>query len=646
MVLVGLVGAAVLVTSLVALYFTYRDTEAAASRLLEQAATQQARALATAGLRAADEVYQARPVSGDGAAPSLDDRRTSYARHLGDVIKRLAFVDAAGRERLGVGVSGPVAGSGRDLSGEPHVRRALEERAWGGREVFGPVHFPGPTSVPAPGSGGRLYAQLDIAVGEAGRHGGATLAEVNAETLIPLDFYVPDDDITLTLVDSRGRALVHQDTAQEWSETGIVTYPDLAPRLAQVRTAVAGASPGVGPLPGEDFDPTARPASWERDVDGNAVLSASAPVPVLGWQVLAEQPRGDVLAPVYSGALRIGVFLAVFLALAVLASALLARRMVQPITRIASGARRIGEGALDERIELATGDELQSLAEEFNQMAAQLRDLYADLERRVEDRTRDLSAALEQNASLLRQLEERGRALEAASRHKSEFLATMSHELRTPLNAIIGFSEVLRERMFGELNERQAEYLEDIHTSGRHLLALIDDTLDLAKVEAGRVELQLEEVDVRECLETGLMMVRERASRRGVRLELVVDPALGPVVADGRRLRQVLFNLLSNAVRFTPEGGLVEASAVRRDREVKISVRDTGPGIAPEDQERIFETFQQAGEGAGQDGTGLGLPLSRGLVELHGGRLWVESRVGEGSTFVLTLPLQPAAARR
>ena len=250
MVLVGLVGAAVLVTSLVALYFTYRDTEAAASRLLEQAATQQARALATAGLRAADEVYQARPVSGDGAAPSLDDRRTSYARHLGDVIKRLAFVDAAGRERLGVGVSGPVAGSGRDLSGEPHVRRAVEERAWGGREVFGPVHFPGPTSVPAPGSGGRLYAQLDIAVGEAGRHGGATLAEVNAETLIPLDFYVPDDDITLTLVESRGRALVHQDTAQEWSETGIVSYPDLAPRLAQVRTAVAGASPGVGPLPG------------------------------------------------------------------------------------------------------------------------------------------------------------------------------------------------------------------------------------------------------------------------------------------------------------------------------------------------------------------------------------------------------------
>ena len=245
------------------------------------------------------------------------------------------------------------------------------------------------------------------------------------------------------------------------------------------------------------------------------MLSASAPVAGVGWQVFAEERRGAVLAPVYDAALRTGLFLAIFLALAVLASALLARRMVRLIARIESGARRIGEGALDERIELDTGDELQSLAEEFNRMAGQLEDLYADLERRVEDRTRDLSAALEQNATLLRELERKSRELEAASQHKSEFLATMSHELRTPLNAIIGFSEVLRERMFGELNDRQAEYLEDIHVSGRHLLTLINDILDLAKVEAGRMELELGDVDVGECLETGFMMVRGRASAGG-----------------------------------------------------------------------------------------------------------------------------------
>jgi signal transduction histidine kinase len=246
---------------------------------------------------------------------------------------------------------------------------------------------------------------------------------------------------------------------------------------------------------------------------------------------------------------------------------------------------------------------------------------------------------------LLRKLEDKGRDLEAASRHKSEFLATMSHELRTPLNAIIGFSEVLRERMFGELNERQAEYLEDIHVSGRHLLALIDDVLDLAKVESGRMELEVGDVDIEECLETGLMMVRERALSRDVRLEAAVDPGLGQVRADERRLRQVVFNLLANAVRFTPEGGTVSASARRQDGEVRISVSDTGPGIAPEDQERIFETFRQARD-AGAEGSGLGLALSRALVELHGGRLWVESRPGEGSTFVMALPLVPVAAGR
>jgi len=358
--------------------------------------------------------------------------------------------------------------------------------------------------------------------------------------------------------------------------------------------------------------------------------------------VVAESRRGDVLAPVYSAAWRTGVFLLVFLGLAVLASALLARRMVRPISLIEEGAQRIGQGALDERIELDTGDELQDLAESFNDMAAQLGALYSDLERRVDERTRDLTGALEQNAALMGELERRGRDLEAASRHKSEFLATMSHELRTPLNAIIGFSEVLRERMFGELNERQAEYLEDIHVSGRHLLALIDDILDLAKVEAGRMELELDDVDVAECVETGLMMVRERAQRRGVTLRIDVDPALDTVRADGRRVKQIIFNLLANAVRFTPDGGVVGVTARRIGGELRISVSDTGPGIAPADRRRIFETFRQGGDAVGAEGSGLGLPLSRAFAELHGGRLSVESPPDGGSTFVLALPLVPA----
>jgi signal transduction histidine kinase len=249
-----------------------------------------------------------------------------------------------------------------------------------------------------------------------------------------------------------------------------------------------------------------------------------------------------------------------------------------------------------------------------------------------------------QNARLFREIEAKSRELEIASRHKSEFLAAMSHELRTPLNAVIGFSEVLLERMFGEVNERQEEYLTDILDSGRHLLSLINDILDLSKVEAGRMELEPGSLSLPDALENGLTMLRERAARHGIELSLAVDDAvrtLGPIEADERKVRQVLFNLLSNAVKFTPDGGAVSVTALLKEGEVVVSVGDTGIGIAPEDQDRIFEAFQQAGQsdGRSKEGTGLGLPLARQFVELHGGRLWVESEAGKGSTFSFTLPI-------
>ena len=250
-----------------------------------------------------------------------------------------------------------------------------------------------------------------------------------------------------------------------------------------------------------------------------------------------------------------------------------------------------------------------------------------------------------QNARLFREIEEKSRQLEAASRHKSEFLANMSHELRTPLNAIIGFSEVLLERMFGEVNEKQIEYLEDILSSGRHLLSLINDILDLSKVEAGRMELELTTFDLPQTLENALTLVRERATRRGVGLDLAVDGQLGEFVGDERKIRQVLLNLLSNAVKFTPEGGRVGVAARLANGAVEIAVSDTGIGIAPEDQEAIFEEFRQVGGDYSQkrEGTGLGLSLARKFVELHGGKIWVTSAVGKGSTFTFTLPLKPPA---
>jgi two-component system, NtrC family, sensor kinase len=251
------------------------------------------------------------------------------------------------------------------------------------------------------------------------------------------------------------------------------------------------------------------------------------------------------------------------------------------------------------------------------------------------------SALAIQNARLFLEIEDKGRQLAAASQHKSEFLANMSHELRTPLNAIIGFSEVLGERMFGELNEKQDEYLKDIHASGQHLLSLINDILDLSKIEAGRMELEVTDFDLPMAIDNALTLVRERAARRSIALHTTVNEQLGQIEGDERKIRQVLLNLLSNAIKFTPEGGRIDVHAIPRDGMVEVSVTDTGVGIAPEDQEAVFEEFRQVGTADKKvEGTGLGLALSRKFIELHGGKIWVESQVGEGSTFTFTVPVR------
>jgi signal transduction histidine kinase len=251
------------------------------------------------------------------------------------------------------------------------------------------------------------------------------------------------------------------------------------------------------------------------------------------------------------------------------------------------------------------------------------------------------------NARLFGELHRRTGELAVASRHKSEFLASMSHELRTPLNAVIGFSEVLLERMFGDINDRQEDYLRDILASGRHLLELLNDILDLSKVEAGRMELDPATFSVRDSLEQSLAQVRERAAAHSVELDLEVDPDVGQVTTDELRFRQVVLNLLSNAVKFSRDGGQVSVRASMEGDDLRIAVSDTGVGIDPADRERIFESFQQAGRARGRtEGTGLGLTLCRRIVELFGGRIWLESELGRGSTFSFTVPLTDSRADR
>ena len=305
-------------------------------------------------------------------------------------------------------------------------------------------------------------------------------------------------------------------------------------------------------------------------------------------------------------------FAGVSLVLALVLGLALGFSIIRPIRAIGSRVERIAAGDFTGHVQIENRDELGALAANVDRMNDQLGHLYADLQ--------------------------------AANRHKSEFLSNMSHELRTPLNAIIGFSEVLLERLFGDLNAKQTDYLKDILESGKHQLALVNDILDLSKVEAGRMELQLSMFSLQAVIDSGITMVRETAANAGVALEVACDPRADTIEADERKVRQVIFNLLSNAVKFTPSGGTVSVRTRGSPDTVEVSVDDTGIGIAPEDQGRIFEEFGQATEGKSREGsTGLGLTLAKRFVELHGGAMTLNSALGQGSTFTFVLPLRRAA---
>jgi two-component system sensor histidine kinase BarA len=303
--------------------------------------------------------------------------------------------------------------------------------------------------------------------------------------------------------------------------------------------------------------------------------------------------------------------------------------VVKPIKHLKEVSDAISAGELNVRSEIQTGDEFEDLSHAFNRM---LRNLYA-----MQDRLRKVNADLDRKVDELAQA---NMALYESNRLKGEFLATMSHELRTPLNSILGFSEVLQSS--GQLNEKQARWVSNIRTSGERLLNLINDILDLARIEAGKMQVRLVEFSIYDVAEGLLSMFRQMAEQKNIDLRGQLAPGIPVLRQDVVKLQQVLSNLLSNAIKFTPEGGRVLLKAEATPREIFLTVSDTGVGIAPEDQELVFEKFRQAGNLMTREhaGSGLGLSIVRELSKLLGGEVTLQSELGRGSTFTVRLPLQ------
>ena len=654
-----------------------------------------------------------------------------------------------------------------DYSKDPKFTEAVAHKVY-----YGPVYF-------------RRESEPYMTLSLAGtrRDAGVSVAEVNLKLIWDVVSQIKvGEHGHAYVVDSQGRLIAHPDISL------VLRNTDLS-RLAQVQAAQARAR-------GAPADQVQE----AEEVRGRRVLTAYAPVAPLGWFMFVELPIEEAYAPLYATLYRSFLLLLAGLLLALIAGLFLARKMVVPIQALRVGAARLGAGDLGQRISIKTGDELEGLADQFNDMAGKLQDSYADMENKVETRTQelaqsvgelralgevsqavnstidletvlntivtkaaqlagteagaiyvydeaqnefrlratygmseelitamqdqhasiseavsDLTAAREpnqvadlldqpsapvnaimikagyrarllvpllapdgpvgalvvrrrepgefpkntvdllqtfaaqsalaiQNARLFSEIGQKSQQLEVASQHKSQFLANMSHELRTPLNAVLGYTELILDSIYGEVPEKARTTLERIQSNGRHLLGLINDVLDLSKIEAGQLTLSLTDYSIKGVVHNVYGAVESLATSKNLALKVELPKDLPPAHGDERRLTQVLLNLVGNAIKFTDTGEVAIRTSIANGS-YTVAVHDTGPGIAERDQGKIFEEFQQADSSITKQkgGTGLGLAIAKRIIEMHGGRLWVQSELGHGSTFAFTVPVNVEA---
>jgi signal transduction histidine kinase len=741
------------------MWVTYRDTRTT----LLRAQFEKAEAAAQRVEQFISELERQISWATRASAATPEQRRSDYALLLQQTpaIAELYQLDGVGREQLRVSRSTIRVAGGADFSRDPRFIEGSANRIW-----FSPIFFAG---------GANPF--MSIAIAHSGRDTGVTVADVDLRFLSDIVGSIQAGKNGYAyIVDSQGRLIAHSVASKMARDVNLAKLPQVA-----------------------SLQPTfAQPGTIGEDLEGRAVLTASAPIFRMTWAAFLEQPLSEAYGPVYDSLFRLLWLLAIGLVLAVIAGTLLARRMAVPIRRVGIGASRIGAGDFEHKIDVRTGDEIQTLAEEFNRMSTQLRESYSRLEQKVEERTRDLAqsvreltaleevgravtssldlkdvlstvvsravdltgadagavysydstervftlmeprgydqplveavgtisvddneqvlqAAIESetpiliediatsqpfrardamlragftsvllvplrsadeffgflvvhwraaggvrprtielmqtfahqsvlaihNAELFQEIEEKGRQLAIASEHKSQFFANMSHELRTPLNAVLGYAELLIDNLYGEIPDKAKEILGRVQSNGKHLLGLINDVLDLSKIEAGQLTLALEDYSVRAVVDSVVDTTEALAGAKGLALVTDIPEDLPIGRGDERRLMQALLNIVSNAIKFT-ESGSIRIRVRTIDGFFALAVTDSGPGISTEDQARIFEAFQQVDNSntRQQGGTGLGLSIARRLVALHGGMIELQSELGIGSTFTIVLPIR------